>query len=78
QERYLLPLRKLIEENDSDSQGASKVDFEVMPALLKKPNSTKTKMYLNPYDLSDWLPNTFVAYEEALKAQEEKKPPRKR
>lgn len=38
------------------------MDFEVLPALYKKPRNTEKKMYLNPYDLIDWLPNTFVDY----------------
>lgn len=58
QEALLVPLHKLISED-----GAHKpIEFEVNPALLKKPNNTQYKMFLNPYDLSDWLPNTFMTY----------------
>lgn len=43
--------------------GISKsVEFEIIPALLKKPDVTQNKIYLNPYDLTDWLPNTFLKY----------------
>lgn len=58
QAAFLAPLQKLISED-----GTSKyVEFEVLPALRKKPNNTRSKMYLNPYDLTDWLPNAFMTY----------------
>lgn len=58
QKVLLIPLQKLISED-----GTSKsIEFEVIPALQKKPNNTKSKMFLNPYDLTDWLPNTFMKY----------------
>ena len=58
QAAFLAPLQKLISED-----GTSKsVGFEVLPALRKKPNNTRSKMYLNPYDLTDWLPNAFITY----------------
>jgi ATP-dependent helicase YprA (DUF1998 family) len=57
QNEYLLPLNKLISEDNGRI-----IDFEVIPALLKKPSNTRNKMYLNPYDLSDWLPNAFMTY----------------
>jgi hypothetical protein len=58
QDKLLIPLKKLIFEDGNSKP----IQFEVIPALLKKPNNTKTIMYLNPYDLTDWLPNTFMAY----------------
>jgi hypothetical protein len=57
QNEYIRPLLKLITE-----AGGTPIAFEVIPALQKKPDNTRNKMYLNPYDLSDWLPNTFMAY----------------
>lgn len=58
QSGLLSPLQKLIKED-----GTSKpIIFEVIPALLKKPDNTRSKMYLNPYDLTDWLPNAFMTY----------------
>ena len=58
QEWYLSPLRKLIrEETGADST----IDFGVIPALRLKPQDGK-KMYFSPYDLSDWLPNSFISY----------------
>jgi hypothetical protein len=57
QDEYLRSLLKLITEDSS-----TPIAFEVIPALRKKPDSTKNKMYLNPYDLSDWLPNAFMTY----------------
>jgi len=62
QEVFLIPLQKLISEDTNMQQTNPSVLFEVVPAIRKKPENTKTKMYLNPYDLSDWLPNTFIAY----------------
>jgi hypothetical protein len=61
QAEYLAPLKRLIEE-DVDAANSPDTYFEVQPALLKKLQSTPDKFYLNPYDLSDWLPNTFIAY----------------
>ncbi|MCM1221458.1 MAG: DEAD/DEAH box helicase [Lachnospiraceae bacterium] len=60
QETYLAPLKKLIRE----SKGTfAKVDiFEVIPSLRKRERNEKGKLYLNPYNLSDWLPNTFMEY----------------
>ena len=57
QDEYLRPLLKLIAED-----GGVLPTFEVIPAIRKKPDNTRNKMYLNPYDLTDWLPNTFMTY----------------
>lgn len=62
QEAFLVPLHRLITEDSSISQSISPIEFEVIPAILRKPEITKTKIYLNPYDLSDWLPNTYITY----------------
>lgn len=62
QQKYLIPLLHLIAEETGLSKSQIVMKFEVLPALYKKPVSTKEKMYLNPYDLTDWLPNTFVDY----------------
>lgn len=63
QEQFVFPLKKLItEEEELGGLAHASIIFEVIPAIRKKPNSTREKMYLNPYDLSDWLPNTFMAY----------------
>ena len=58
QQTLLMPLKKLISEDGTPKS----IEFEVIPALLKKPEVTQNKMYLNPYDLTDWLPNTFLRY----------------
>ncbi|MDR0999413.1 MAG: DEAD/DEAH box helicase [Clostridiales bacterium] len=58
QTAFLTPLQKLISEDGSSKA----VSFEVIPALRKKPENTRTKIYLNPYDLTDWLPNAFMKY----------------
>ena len=58
---YLIPLNKLIQEDDSvDKSNLPK--FEVIPALMKKPANGKSHLYFNPYDLSDWLPNAFMTF----------------
>ena len=62
QEKYLVPLRKLISEDIGTPQPNPSVDFKVVPAIRKKLDNTRTKIYLNPYDLSDWLPNAFMTY----------------
>jgi hypothetical protein len=62
QEMFLVPLKKLISEDKDTPQTNPHVKFEVIPAILKKPDNSMTKIYLNPYDLSDWLPNAFMTY----------------
>lgn len=61
QTSYLRPLMKLIED---DGASGNPPKMSVMPAIKKKPTSTSANFYLNPYDLSDWLPNTFMKYKE--------------
>ena len=61
QEVYLVPLKKLIKESKSIS-AKDNIVFEVIPSLRKRERNEKGKMYLNPYNLSDWLPNTFMEY----------------
>ena len=58
QKAFLVPLEKLIFEDG----GQKSVEFEVIPAIRKKLDNQNLKMYLNPYDLTDWLPNTFMTY----------------
>ena len=62
QRAYLAPLRKLIAEDAGTPLPNPLVDFKVIPAILKKPDNTRSRIYLNPYDLSDWLPNEFMTY----------------
>jgi len=62
QEGLLAPLRKLITDDGGAAKSNPHVEFEVIPAILKKPESSRAKIYLNPYDLSDWLPNAFMTY----------------
>lgn len=59
QKKYLVPIKKLIAEDNSTS---NEFRFEVIPALRKRIRDEKGKMYLNPYNLSDWLPNAFIEY----------------
>jgi ATP-dependent helicase YprA (DUF1998 family) len=62
QEAFLVPLKKLISEDKDTSHPTPPIDFEVVPAILKKHENAKTKIYFNPYNLSDWLPNAFMTY----------------
>jgi hypothetical protein len=61
QENLLLPLLKLIRE-DRDSDERAMPNFGVVPALCRKPDNTRTHLWYNPYDLSDWLPNAFMTF----------------
>lgn len=61
QDEYLRPMLKLIDED-----GEKPIAFEVIPALRKKPDNTRSKMYLTPYDLSDWLPNAFMTFKKLV------------
>lgn len=65
QQAFIIPLQKLIEEDD-DTPNPDATIFEVIPAILKKPKNTSKKIVLNPYDLSDWLPNSFMTYRNLL------------
>lgn len=58
-------LQKLISE-DSDAIPTPPISFEVIPALRKKPENTRNKIYLNLYDLTDWLPNAFMVYKKLV------------
>ncbi|TCL62319.1 helicase-like protein [Hydrogenispora ethanolica] len=62
QQALLIPLQKLISEDRNTLQPNPQIEFKVIPAILKKPENTRTRIFLNPYDLSDWLPNTFMTY----------------
>ena len=59
QKSFLMPLKRLIEESD-ETKDIVLPEFEVVPALKKKPNNQYDHMYFNPYDLTDWLPNSFM------------------
>ncbi len=59
QKAYLRPLLRLINESD-DTKDVILPQFEVIPALLKKSLPQNNRIYFNPYDLSDWLPNAFM------------------
>ena len=59
QDKYLIPLKKLISES---AEKDGNIQFEVIPSLRKRIKDEKGKMYLNPYNLSDWLPNAFREY----------------
>lgn len=61
QDEYLRPMLKLIDED-----GGRPIAFEVIPALRKKPDNTRSKMYFTPYDLSDWLPNAFMTFKKLV------------
>lgn len=61
QDNYLVPLKKLIAESEVRVDGTP-IQFEVIPALRRRIRDENGKLYLNPYNLSEWLPNTFLEY----------------
>ncbi len=61
QTAYLKPLYRLIEEDETVDK-KNLPAFEVIPALIKKPDNDANHIYYNPYDLSDWLPNAFMTF----------------
>ena len=65
QEKYIIPLKKLISEAGGKASNEN-IQFEVIPSLRKRIKDKKGKMYLNPYNLSDWLPNAFIEYLEKI------------
>lgn len=66
QQALLEPLKRLITEDGGISEHKFPIGFEVLPAILKKPENTRARIYLNPYDLSDWLPNAFMTYKNLI------------
>ena len=62
QNHYLIPLKRLICEETGTGEDQIPMHFKVLPALIKKPANDGTTMFVNPYDLTDWLPNTFLDY----------------
>lgn len=66
QEKLLVPLKKLIKESNNVSEKVS-ILFEVIPSLRKRIRNEKGKLYLNPHNLTDWLPNAFLEYIEKNK-----------
>jgi hypothetical protein len=62
QKHLLIPLKRLICDEMNIMENDIPVRFEVLPALYRKPENTNKIMFVNPYDLSDWLPNTFMDY----------------
>lgn len=65
QEKYLMPLKKMIFEEGGKASNVD-IQFEVIPALRKRIRDKKSKIYFNPYNLSDWLPNAFMEYHEKI------------
>lgn len=66
QQHFLIPLIHLICDEMNIQEKDIPLHFDVLPALYRKPQNTKEIMYVNPYDLSDWLPNTFMEYRTLL------------
>lgn len=66
QQALLVPLEKIIAENKDTLRTNYPIEFKVIPAILTKPENTCMRIYLNPYDLSDWLPNTFMTYRKLI------------
>lgn len=65
QKILLAPLKKLIIES-KNAASLETITFEVIPSLRKRIRDEKGKLYLNPYNLSDWLPNAFKEFLEKV------------
>ena len=61
QKELLVPLKKLIKESKGENP-EDMIEFEVIPSLRKRIRDEKRKLYLNPYNLSDWIYNAFLEY----------------
>jgi ATP-dependent helicase YprA (DUF1998 family) len=65
QKEMLLPLKKIVEEDMKKDFDSLTISIEVMPDLLKK-NSSDDTLYFNSYDLTDWLPTSFMKISENI------------
>ena len=61
QKELLVPLKKLIKESKGENP-EDMIEFEVIPSLRKRIRDENRKLYLNPYNLSDWIYNAFLEY----------------
>ena len=61
QKELLVPLKKLIKESKGENP-EDMIEFEVIPSLRKRIRDETRKLYLNPYNLSDWIYNAFLEY----------------
>ena len=61
QKELLVPLKKLIKESKGETP-EDMIEFEVIPSLRKRIRDEKRTLYLNPYNLSDWIYNAFLEY----------------
>lgn len=61
----LLPLKTLVQNDMKRDLDSLDVSIVVVPDLLKKSNNKDT-IYFNSYDLSDWLPTSFMKINEIL------------
>ncbi|MDR0354481.1 MAG: DEAD/DEAH box helicase [Deltaproteobacteria bacterium] len=71
----LAPLLKMIDDDKELAEQNRPVAFKIWPAIVKKPENDSGFLHLNPYDLTDWLPNTFLLYKR-LVAKKKKGPDR--
>lgn len=59
QNELLLPLKKIINDDMGINMDELDTSFVVLPDLTRKPDKEGI-MYFNSYDLSDWLPTSFM------------------
>ncbi|MDR2458015.1 MAG: DEAD/DEAH box helicase [Clostridiales Family XIII bacterium] len=65
QSKWRQPLENMI--NDDKSISLIDNSIVVIPALLRKKDDSKSQIFLNPYDLTEGLPNAFIAYKGKFK-----------
>lgn len=65
QKEMLLPLKTLVQNDMKRDLDSLDVSIVVVPDLLKKSNNKDT-IYFNSYDLSEWLPTSFMKINEIL------------
>ena len=70
QKEKLLSIEKLAKSDGLKLNPEMKV--VVIPTLRKKVDNLENTVYLNKYDLSDWLPNTFVKLKDKFIIEQEK------
>lgn len=61
QQKMISPLKKMITEEQS-LDNYVEYSIEVIPALIKRPESNGKTIYFNSYNLEDWLPNAFMEF----------------
>lgn len=71
QKQLLEPLKRLVKHDMNIDLDTVNLKLTVVPGLLKKPINEQNELFFNPYDLSDWIPNSFIEIKRALQSIED-------